>query len=427
MKPVNWGLIRESLKPGEAAIEFAEFNYYNGRRWTDSTYYVALVLRKDKEIPALVPLFEKKKLDELLRVAGTEGETRINIVYNQGVMRTTGKNETFYELAWQPLEKHLDGISTVYYAPAGNLYRVSFAALTGKDRQYISEKYKLVQLNSTADITDPHKIILENKDQLVLYGGIEFDVDSIALKNAVSILNRQKRFTSSIPGDLARGSGDFTFLPATKIEVETIKKMADKRNLKATVLEGLAASEESFKDFNIKNTPAVLHIATHGFFSKKLDKAKTAMPGTRSSTLFTQSDDPLFRSGLVMAGGRNSWRGRTIEGLEDGLLTAYEISGMYLPATKLAVLSACESALGDIEGSEGVFGLQRAFKLAGVQNLVMSLWAVPDKATSEFMEAFYSNIMNGVTIQDAFYQAQGKMRTLYRSQPYNWAAWILVR
>lgn len=128
-----------------------------------------------------------------------------------------------------------------------------------------------------------------------------------------------------------------------------------------------------------------------------------------------------------MAGGRNSWRGRTIEGLEDGLLTAYEISGMYLPATKLAVLSACESALGDIEGSEGVFGLQRAFKLAGVQNLVMSLWAVPDKATSEFMEAFYSNIMNGVTIQDAFYQAQGKMRTLYRSQPYNWAAWILVR
>ena len=231
MKPVNWSLIRESLKPGEAAIEFAEFNYYNGRRWTDSTYYVALVLRKDKEIPALVPLFEKKKLDELLRVAGTEGETRINIVYNQGVMRTTGKNETFYELAWQPLEKHLDGISTVYYAPAGNLYRVSFAALAGKDRQYISEKYKLVQLNSTADITDPHKIILENKDQLVLYGGIEFDVDSIALKNAVSILNRQKRFTSSIPGDLARGSGDFTFLPATKIEVETIKKMADKREV----------------------------------------------------------------------------------------------------------------------------------------------------------------------------------------------------
>ncbi len=100
----------------------------------------------------------------------------------------------------------------------------------------------------------------------------------------------------------------------------------------------------------------------------------------------------FFRSGLLFAGANYAWTGKPIEGIEDGILTAYEVSNMYLPNTKLVVLSACETALGDIEGSEGVYGLQRAFKIAGVKNLVMSLWKVPDEATSEFMQTFYKNL-----------------------------------
>jgi CHAT domain-containing protein len=143
--------------------------------------------------------------------------------------------------------------------------------------------------------------------------------------------------------------------------------------------------------------------------------------------VFRQSDNPLFRSGLALAGANYAWLGKPIAGIEDGILTAYEVSNMYLSNTKLVVLSACETALGDIKGSEGVYGLQRAFKIAGVQNLVMSLWKVPDAETAEFMQLFYKNLFAKQTISQAFYNTQLVMKNKYRDDPYKWAAWVLVR
>ncbi len=134
-----------------------------------------------------------------------------------------------------------------------------------------------------------------------------------------------------------------------------------------------------------------------------------------------------MRSGLFFAGANNAWKGKPIQGVEDGILTSYEVSNLYLPNTKLAVLSACQTALGDIQGNEGVYGLQRAFKIAGVQNLVMSLWKVPDAETAEFMQAFYKNIFEKQSINNAFYNAQTVMKNKYRAEPYKWAAWVLVR
>jgi CHAT domain-containing protein len=128
-----------------------------------------------------------------------------------------------------------------------------------------------------------------------------------------------------------------------------------------------------------------------------------------------------------MAGGENTWKGKSIPGIDDGILTAYEVSNMYLPATKLVVLSACETGVGDIHGSEGVYGLQRAFKIAGVKYLLMSLWEVPDTETSEFMRYFYENLFNNQPVSDAFHAAQEKMRKKYSNEPYKWGAWILVR
>jgi len=129
----------------------------------------------------------------------------------------------------------------------------------------------------------------------------------------------------------------------------------------------------------------------------------------------------------LLSGANAAWKGKPIVGVEDGVLTAYEVSNLYLPNTKLVVLSACETGLGDIQGNEGVYGLQRAFKIAGVKNLVMSLWKVGDKETSEFMQEFYKNIFNKLSISDAFYSAQTVMKNKYRNEPYKWAAWILVR
>jgi CHAT domain-containing protein len=90
------------------------------------------------------------------------------------------------------------------------------------------------------------------------------------------------------------------------------------------------------------------------------------------------------------------------------------------------VLSACEAGLGDIKGSEGVYGLQRAFKMAGDDLLVMSLWKVPDSETAEFMEEFYRQMLLHKPIDDAFELAQATMKNKYRSSPQKWAAWLLV-
>ncbi len=150
---------------------------------------------------------------------------------------------------------------------------------------------------------------------------------------------------------------------------------------------------------------------------------KTAAGGNA----FKFSENPLFRSGLLFAGANNAWLGKPLLNIDDGILTAYEVSNLYLPNTKLVVLSACETGLGDIQGSEGVYGLQRAFKMAGVQNLIMSLWKVPDVETAEFMEIFYSNLFEGKSVNNAFYLAQNQMKNKYRTEPYKWGAWLLVR
>ena len=122
------------------------------------------------------------------------------------------------------------------------------------------------------------------------------------------------------------------------------------------------------------------------------------------------NEDPLFRSGLILSGANKAWSGISPEkGQEDGILTAYEIAHLDLTETELVVLSACKTGVGEIDdGTEGVYGLQRGFKLAGVKYIIMSLWDVPDKETQEMMVLFYEKwLKDGMTIPDAFRAAQG--------------------
>jgi len=131
-----------------------------------------------------------------------------------------------------------------------------------------------------------------------------------------------------------------------------------------------------------------------------------------------------MRSGIVLAGANDVWSRDPFAEGEDGVLTALEVSNLDLRKTKLVVLSACETALGDIKTSEGVFGLQRAFKMAGAQFLLMSLWQVPDKETAEFMSEFYTQLIRSNDIRKAFDVTQKKMRLKY--DPYYWSAFVLL-
>ncbi len=419
-KKVSWQDIQKHLKNNEAAIEFTDFHLYNGRRWTDSVIYIALVCRKDRNEPVLVPLCEKRELDNLLNTKFENEIDAVNHFYTSADL---------CNLIWHPIEKYLSGIKQIYFAPAGNLFKVSFYALPLNNKTVLGEKYRLVQLNTTATVLNNRQTFIHNTDNVQLYGGIEYDADSTVLKQAASFYRDSYKSLRSLPDDLTRGSS-FRYLPGTKDEVESIEKMAVEKGVAVSVLSGIRASEESFDSLNNTSSPAVLHIATHGFFfdNPYADVGDSLqLKFQTSGKTFRQSENPLFRAGLLFAGANNAWRGRFVNGTEDGIATAYEISNMYLPNTKLVVLSACETALGDIKGSEGVYGLQRAFKMAGVENMVMSLWKVPDKETSEFMEEFYKNLFAKKSIENAFYRAQGQMRIRYRDEPFKWAAWILVK
>jgi len=131
-----------------------------------------------------------------------------------------------------------------------------------------------------------------------------------------------------------------------------------------------------------------------------------------------------MRSGIVLANANDVWHRDPLAEGEDGILTAAEVALLDLRNTKLVVLSACETGLGDIKGSEGVYGLQRAFKMAGVKHIIMSLWKVPDKETAEFMTLFYKNLIKLKDIPVAFQNTQKVMRVKY--DPYYWGAFVLI-
>lgn len=422
---ISWQKIKKCLSKSEAAIEFISFKYYDGERRTDSIFYAAIVLLKNNPLPQLVPLFEKQQLDSLLK-----GQTSLRFL-SRGIKLVAANNNSFllYNLVWQPLEKYLPGIKTIYFAAAGDLFKIPFAALPIDSTHFISDKYKIIQLNTTAFVKEKQQSFINSTDKLQLFGGILYDADSAALIKAVSMYHQKENNIRSLPADRIRGTG-FEYLPGSAEEVNEVKISAEKAGMNVTLLSGINASEEAIKALSNKNSPAVMHIATHGFFFPDPTIAKKDTINEKTETdgfVFSQSKNPLFRSGLLFTGANNSLNGRSVKGIEDGILTAYEVSDMYLPNTKLVVLSACETALGDIEGSEGVYGLQRAFKMAGVQNIVMSLWEVPDKETSEFMQVFYKKLFDKQSVSDAFFNTQTFMKNKYRNEPYKWAAWILVR
>jgi CHAT domain-containing protein len=262
--------------------------------------------------------------------------------------------------------------------------------------------------------------------QALLMGGIEYNLDSLTYRR-VNAGYQQNRGDNSVSLPNSRG-GIYDPLPATTAEINGVQTVMQAQQWRADTLKDLRASEEAFQ-FYATQKPRVIHLATHGFFLEDTVTRRKRDENLRfdnEPTLLTSSD-PMQRSGLVLAGGNHAWQGKTpIPNQADGLLTASEIGAMVLNNTELAVLSACETGLGDVKGSEGVFGLQRAFKMAGVKYLLMSLWSVNDEIANLFMQQFYENwLTNKTSIREA-YQSTVKQFRKSNPEPYNWAAFVLL-
>lgn len=439
LQSVRWEDIKQALKPGEASIEFVNYFEWQGDGWTQEVQYLAQIIRSDWDQPEIIPLFHQTQLDSLMeRRTGSDQDYIAGLYRTIGISVTEGEIPTYgqelHSLIWAPLEAYLDGIGTVYFAPSGSLHQVSFAALPMDEGTLLSDRYHLRQLSTTAHIAldaGPEASIPES---IALFGGIDYDAGPEQLLAAASGVNgtgtAEQTDRIELPDGAVRG-GAWGYLPGTLAEAEAILEASGDLRHGIRFFSGHEAIEERFKGLAGSNSPEILHIATHGFFFPDPARSPEAyrFEGLGDWYAANQSSgNPLSRSGLLFAGGNRTWAGQPMpDGLEDGILTALEVSNLYFPNTLLAVLSACETGLGEIHGSEGVFGLQRAFKMAGVDYLLMSLWKVPDNETAEFMTLFYESLFAGNAIRAAFHEAQQEMKTRYRDEPFKWAAFVLVR
>ncbi len=431
IQQLKWEDVMATLKSEEASIEFITFKVDFPSN-TDSIMYGALLLRQGVDQPRFIPLFEEKSLDSLLLTNSVRKADYVNNLYtlaDRGAVEEQVSKRSLFELVWKLLEKELSGITTIYYSPSGLLHRINLDAIPVSETETLADRYNLIKLNTTRQLVIPTQQKSVNNDA-VLYGGIQFEQDSSTKINEPLFASRSNGDFLSSKIDTSNRGDAWTYLSGTEREVNTLEKIMQTSGMQIKLKKGYEATEESFKSIGVNNNPSprVLHIATHGYFfpDPKENLTKTNLVAEQQ-LVFKISEHPMLRSGLIMAGGNAAWQGApTLEGREDGILTAYEISQMNLSNTELVVLSACETGLGDIQGNEGVYGLQRAFKIAGAKYLIMSLWQVPDKQTSLLMTTFYKKwLEEKMSIPDAFHAAQKELRD-NGLDPYNWAGFVLV-
>ncbi|MBK9335156.1 MAG: CHAT domain-containing protein [Lewinellaceae bacterium] len=448
LRQVKWTDVQARLRPGEAAIEFVRFRYMPPEGPTDSVFYAALLLRPGWKAPKWVPLFEE---NPSTASSSTQGERRSDYVsqlYTIPVRGATplGKpQKTLYELIWKPLEQELlpadgtattdTGVATIYFSPSGLLHRLNLAAIPIGRKTVLGDRYRLVELGSTRQVIHAGSSTgFRLPQSAVLFGGIVYDADDTATNPP------NQPASPELAGGLRGSTANYfyqpdsipampwTFLPETELEIEAIAQTLGQNGVNATVRQGALATEETFKQIGREGaSPQVLHLATHGFFYPDPQDTLRRSVFSNGEPVFRLSDNPMMRSGILLAGANRVWTGgKAFENQEDGILTAYEISQMNLSNTELVVLSACETGLGDIQGNEGVYGLQRAFKIAGAKYLIMSLWQVPDMQTSLLMTTFYKKrLEQKMAIPEAFRAAQKQLREA-GLDPYQWAGFVLV-
>ena len=413
---ISWQDVRKHLDKKEVAIEFVEINNFDIRKGCPPAYYGALILRKDYSSPKFVTLGLKTEIDKHIN--------DISNIFNN-TAKTTQKrwqslSRQLYDFIWAKLEDYISLGDKIYFSAAGMLHQAPIEILCDKDGHIVNEKYSIFRLSSTKELCKKEKHSLSS---IALYGGLIYD-DNIKAKEVDSVNAYHYK------GDSLRSG--WQYLPSTAIEVNHIATLLDSANIRTMVQVGHAGTERSFRKLSGKNI-SILHIATHGFYFGKQD--------VRSLGYYDREDkqyiSSMQRAGLMMSGGQAAWLGtKSYKQDEDGILLAEEIANLDFKKTNIVVLSACQTGLGDIDNSgEGVYGIQRAFKLAGVKTLVMTLGKVDDAATQLFMKSFYSSLISGLSTYESFQKAQSYVRNyeyeyngykMNYSNPKYWAPFILL-
>ncbi len=410
-QPRSWQEIKNKLQENEALIELTRIRYYD-KKWTDSVLYVALIVKKDSPYPEMLVLPNGKTME------------KEDINFYRNSIRLRKQDKESYKVFFQPLQKALKGIKKVYFSGDGIYHQINLATLYNPETQkFLGEELDIQVISTARDFLRLGKKELKSYTEnyrLSLFGYPDFSGEktknsqgtdrAIADVALVSRIDKKQRFFDEL-------SGTVTYLPGTKKEVETIQDIAQKAKTRTEVYLEEKASEENLKAIS---SPAILHIASHGFFIEAQEEDRNKQEENK------RFDNPLLRAGLLLAGAELALKKQEIPSKENGILTAQEAMNLDLQGTDLVVLSACETGLGEIRNGEGVFGLQRALQEAGAKSVLMSLWKVDDAATQEMMTLFYENmLLKKQNKRTAFQNAQETMKKKYK-EPYYWGAFVMV-
>ena len=395
-QPVTLAHVQETLPADAALVELASYRPFNVRARTRAgrrgpARYVAYVLRREGA-PLFVELGEAATIDrDVMQLRATLGDSQLT-----DLPKIKRLARALDERVMRPVRRLLGGARHVFISPDGALNLVPFAALMDEQNRYLVENYSITYLTSGRDLLRLREQTA-NQQEAVIVADPAFD----------QAITTGRSAEQSAEGVRGRRAGDFrdekwSALPATKTEAAEIKALLPD----ARVLTATEATEAALKRVA---QPRILHIASHGFFLE--DKPAADI------------ENPLLRSGLILAGANQRQSGAG----EDGVLTALEAAGLNLWGTKLIVLSACETGLGSVSNGEGVYGLRRALVLAGAESQVLSLWKVQDEATRYLMVDFYRRLQRGEGRTEALRQAQLALlrgKRMLRRHPYYWAGFI---
>lgn len=426
--------VADSLAPDAAAVEFFDTPMDGGDR-----LYSALLMRHGWKHPRLVPLFTQNELvhqdydgqDLHTALCSPAG---INAIYNHPQVG---------HLVWFNIMEQLgDDTHTIYFSPTGILYQLGIEYMKFNMEQRINERYVIHRLSSTKSIAQAKS--RNAVSSAAVFGGLTYDLDteemtrlhseySIPVQNLLAQNNAENtrslfKTNAAALDSLTRAGLRATPLPGTLVEVQNVNAALSARNIDTRLFTEEKGTEEAFKSLSGRGL-SLIHIATHGFYFSDSDINRNAQLRrilNPSSGDNIDEDHSMDYSGLFMSGANTVLRGRRVpDHVENGVLTAREISQLDLRGLDLVVLSACQTGQGELK-EDGVYGLQRAFKKAGAKTLVMSLWSVSDAATQKMMSSFYDALAAGQSRFDAFASAQQAVRDAGYSSPFYWASFVML-
>ena len=383
--------------------------------------YYAYITKKGYTTPQLVYLGSHSDFDNTYNYYSNYTQERpSNKEFSNGNIVL---GNVCYQKFWSKLEPYLEGVSNVYFSSEGVYSKINPNVLyDSTSSSFLMDKYDIVHVSNVEDFINQKKNIklYERPDNLnaVLIGNPTF-----LLEKGDLVLASNESQSRSINQDdldsLQRGML-LLDLPGTQTEVDLISDNLKSKSWDVEVITGIDATETRVKGIE---APKILHIATHGFFFEDQDMVKRSNMISKDNKKAVAN--PMTRSGLIFSGAENTMNGEILAG-DNGWLNSSEVSLLNLRGTELVVLSACKTGTGDVQNGKGVYGLQRAIRVAGAESLIMSMWEVDDKATQELMTYFYDYwIDKKMTKKDAFNKAQQKIREKYK-HPYYWGAFIML-